>query len=124
MKDGEAEARIKSRVRGRDLARELLDLLDPGDIDDKHFMASFVQEVIAHSGMQLEAKKKAREPGNFESLRTVVIEFGQYKGSLYDEVPLSYLHWLCGEREDDLLLLRGYLMHPQLKNHIRDYDRK
>lgn len=122
----DAEKRIKSLVDGRETAETVLGMLYPWQREDEHFMAAFVQEIIKSSGLAVEARKPEidKTPACFERLRSTTIEFGKYAGLTYDEVPLNYLDWICGQQEDSLLLLRGYLMHPQLKNHIRDYVRK
>lgn len=49
-------------------------------------------------------------------LGAVQITFGQHAGKCYDDVPLDYLDWLCGQQENNLASLRAYLKHPEIES--------
>ncbi len=122
-----SEERVKSRIAGRKMAKDLLEFLNESQLTDQHYMAGLIQEIARSSGMLLEAKREpSKQSGDslsFEQLRTMEIPFGQYHGQTLDEVPLNYLDWLCQEQEQFLSFLHPYLKHPVLKDHCRDYDR-
>lgn len=123
----QTQARVKTRIAGRKMAKELLSLVDECNQSDQHYMAAMIQEFARAAGMILEAKREVTpdpKPLPFERLRHMEIPFGKYHGQILDAVPLNYLDWLCQEQEQFLGFLRPYLSHPALKDHIRDYDRK
>lgn len=110
-------SRIASRVRGREVATELLSLLDAEVRDDPSAMEVIVETFECFTGRNKPAAPVTTEP--IARLGSTTIPFGQYIGRDFDSVPLDYLDWLCREHESFYKILRAYLKHPELESRRR-----
>lgn len=114
-------ARIKAKVKAREDAQEIAEMLTWEDGTGAEYADSFVKEL-----RKLLPAKEASNPSPnplpipIARLGALLMPFGEHRDKPLDEVPLDYLHWLCGKQEDFLNGLRAYLMHPELVSRRRD----
>lgn len=114
-------ARVKSRVEGRRVASEIWSLIqDTSDSRDEDFLKAMIEKLQVLSGL-VPPEKPEQKPEPIARLGKMQMVFGVYKGKPFDEIPLEYLDWLCGEQEDFYRTLRAYLKHPQLREHRYEY---
>lgn len=117
------EKKIKARVAGRKEAipiYEMLFLSDGTPPWDDGYGADYAEalleklaELLPHRRLPAPEPEK-REP--IARLGAMVIEFGQYKGQCFDEIPLDYLDWICRTYEGLVKGVRAYLTHPELES--------
>ncbi len=110
-----SERRIAAKIRGREIALELLSLA----MDEPPEVRESIAEGLCKALSTTDAEKKpdAAEPPQepIARLAAVRLDFGLHKGKFIDDVPLDYLDWLCGETEETARKLRAYLKHPELE---------
>lgn len=112
--------RIKSRIGGREAARELASLIED-HISDRDFMEACIKALRIRAGL-IDPVPKPEKPEPIARLGATIVPFGKHIGKQFDEVPTDYLDWLCREQEEFYKTLRAYLKHPQLETHRGEYD--
>lgn len=116
------EAKIKARVHGREIADVLSDMAISEMKPHTGHGADFAEAMLERLH-DLMPKRRCTAPTDtiepVARLGQTVIRFGSHCGKKFDQIPLDYLDWLCGEQEDFLKGLRAYLKHPALKEHRR-----
>lgn len=112
--------KVLARVEGRMVAKDLWELVEDRS-DDRGFMGSLIEELQRRAGLlpPLPEEEKHEPIARLGKLQMV---FGAHKGKPFDEIPLDYLNWLCGQQEDFYKSLRAYLKHPHLQSHRGEYD--
>lgn len=109
---------VKHGVRARQQAEAVVDLIDvPKELKYKRIFAKTLLDLLGITDAdELEAKKEAnKRRKEYPRLRATKLNFGKHKDQAYEDVPLSYLDWLCGQMETDLASLQEYLKHPETK---------
>jgi len=109
INDDEKRQRIYSRIQGRDMAKEILDLV--GEHEDI-FMESFCETINKHINPPDELPYELM-PEPLSRLENTKMPMGRYLGKRFADIPLDYLDWLCREQEDFYRDLRAYLRHPE-----------
>ncbi len=111
---------VKRRIRAREAAKIVFDLVDWEDINRAEFVRR-LRSLVFNAGQtdKVEASKSGyREaPVPLTRVGREPLPFGQYKGRSLKEVHQDdpdYLDWLCGETEDLLKTLHAFLKHPGL----------
>lgn len=119
MQSDDLAERVRQRKRGRELAAELLDLLDTADEDD--LTSQPLREgLMAGFRAWLDLPEKP-EPGAMTKQEAVAfegrrIEFGQYEGKTYSEIPIRYLAWLV----DQQVALTSYIKSDAGQKRLED----
>jgi hypothetical protein len=118
-----SEARIKARVAGRETAEVLSDMALEEIKSHPNHGADFAEAMIERLDalMPKRAGQRVADPATqpVARLGQTVIRFGSHCGKKFDQIPIGYLDWLCGEQETFLKELRAYLKHPGLKEYRR-----
>lgn len=98
--------RIDSRVRGRGVATDLASLIEFELQCDRHAM-----DALAEYFEQFRIREDTRKivELTMTQLAAERIPFGIHAGKRFDEIPVEYLDWLCGEQEGFYQKLRAYL---------------
>lgn len=109
-----AAERVKQRIAGRNMARELFGLIE-GDTADAVYMKALVAEMESLAGLTREPEHTVKELEPIVRLGATVMPFGEHAHKRFDDVPLNYLDWLCREQESFYKTLRAYLKHPELE---------
>lgn len=105
--------RIQQRIRGRQYARECLEIYDQ-ELTEPHVRESFVDEILSRLCPKQPEPEVLRTP--IARLGQLQMVFGAHKGKPFDDIPLEYLDWLCRTQEDFYKSLREYLRHPDLQS--------
>lgn len=118
-----SEARIKARVAGRNAADVLSDVAFDEIKEHPNHGADFAEAMIERFG-ELMPKRADHQPvvpklEPISRLGQTIIRFGSHCGKKFDNIPVEYLDWLCGQQEELIKELRAYLKHPELQEHRR-----
>jgi hypothetical protein len=115
--------KVAARVQGRKMAVELSSLIPGDNFHDLNFMEALTDELKEMAGVvpavNIEVVEQVQP---IARLATTEVPFGVHKGKSFDDVPLTYLDWLCREQEGFYRSLRAYLKHPELKSRRRGID--
>lgn len=115
--------RVESRVNGRKMAVELSTLIPGEQFIDLDFMGACLDELKDMAGLVEPPTVEAIEQLQpIARLGSMEVPFGVHKGRPFDDVPLTYLDWLCREQESFYKGLRAYLKHPELKSRRRGLE--
>lgn len=101
--------RLKSRVRGRECAKSILDLIDVDIKQNRQSVLAFLDELkcqLLVEDVQQELKEKSKR---LSELAATVLEFGHHKGTCLSEIPRDYLDWLYGSAESTVADVGEYL---------------
>lgn len=118
--------RIKKRIKGREVAKELLALLQATTLRDRDAMEAMLETLRDNSilGRTPTTKSTTKTlPRSVQSVGGQTLKFGAYKGIPLNDVPLQYLDNLLILVEDSQHLLHEYLTHPDL-NSYRPNERR
>jgi len=116
------ETRIKAKVKAREDAREIAEMLSWGNGTGADYAESFLKELRSRLPVKESAKPPTPlAPIPIARLGAVPMPFGEHRDKPLDDVPLQYLEWLCGKQEEFLQGLRAYLKHPELEARRRAY---
>lgn len=111
------EQRIKAKVKARDDAREIAEMLSWEDGTGHEYAESFIKELRNRLPVREAAKPKPpAKPTPIARLGATLLEFGKYADRDLDQTPVEYLDWLCRQQERLVGTLKEYLTHPELKS--------
>lgn len=111
------QQRIAAKVKARKDAAELAELLSWEDGTGHQYAESLLSELRKLLPMREADKPKPPPiPIPIARLGALTMPFGEHCDKPLDDVPLQYLHWLCGRQENFLSGLRAYLRHPELSS--------
>jgi hypothetical protein len=109
---------IKAKIAGREMAAELCEYI--GQPWEDGTGADFAESLLRELAERLPKRAKQIEPEEkplpIARLGATIQNYGQYSGKCYDDIPLSYLDWLCRENERQYKELKAYLTHPELES--------
>lgn len=138
-------ARVEARVAARKAAKEIIELLSWPDGYGADYADAFVETI-----RELLPKRRCPICGGTEHvdplpgtvgrrcikccdvgnsrpvpiarLGATRIEYGEFIGQCYDDIPLERLDWYCRKAEENAKSLRAYLKHPDLESRRRGME--
>jgi hypothetical protein len=121
------EKAIEARVAGSKAAREIVEsgLLVWEDGHGADFAERFLEvlkELLPKTRASVlleEAAKADAKPKPIARLGATVLEYGEFRGRTYDEVPKERLDWYLARAEENVASLKAYLKHPEFEGYRR-----
>ncbi len=115
------ETRIKAKVKAREDAREIAEMLSWEDGTGADYAEAFVKELRARLPVREQDKPKPPpKPEPIARLGATEMGYGAFAGQTFDDIPLDRLDWYLRMAEENARQLRAYLKHPELKSRRRD----
>ena len=116
--------RIRLRVAGRQMAADMVSLIDNQSRTSRDYVESMLEEIARiapfypnadrHDPCGVPEENVTHEP--IARLGATIMPFGQYADNSFDDTPIEYLDWLCRSQEGLYKDLRAYLKHPELES--------
>lgn len=112
----ELSRRVLSRKAGREDAEQLRELINWKDHDGVQYAEAFLKRLA-----ELLPAKRSRKPKPvcIARLGATMMNYGEYNGKGYDEVPRERLDWYLKVQEEAVRSLTAYLNHPEVDDHRR-----
>lgn len=98
--------RIKSRGKGREEARAILDLVT---LPSKHHVEGFIEELRDRLCPAVVEEEKKKVEKKLIELMNWRMPFGTHFGERLEDVPRDYLEWLQIEMENTRQIIDEYL---------------
>ena len=109
-------SRLESRIQGRELAKTILAMAEltsqPQDVLD-----GFWDQIrMADPSKSAESEKtaSAMTEGEAREYEVSLIDFGQYNGQRFADIPMDYLEWLA----DKSIKLRRYIQSSRAQRRV------
>lgn len=119
----EETKRLRERIDARKAAEEILELIYETDstIPDHchdHFMESFrVLFEKRPEGSAAAEPMTCQEAANFNLVK---MPYGKYAGMHIADIPLTYLDWLIGQKDDIKEKISRYLANDEVAKRLRE----
>lgn len=99
-------ARVARRVNGRQQAKDIVSLLN---LDHQDKIDAFFDELRSLIQPKQVEVERAAQKRRLSELSSFKLRYGIHADVRLDDVPRDYLHWLVGDSETTVDVVREYL---------------
>lgn len=123
MSFSNVQAKLQAKCDSRKAAEAAIELLKESVSGDAQHYWRIIREYAAN---QLPAELNASAPmtdKEVDKFNKEIVPYGKYKGHTVGNVPMNYLDWLVGERDEFKEQLKRYLQNESVRSQfIEDLD--
>jgi hypothetical protein len=106
----------KQRIEGREWAEEVMEEVKKSSEDFQIGFWRCVKKIVKEDMVEEESKKRPMNDEESRRFGLSRVEFGQYRGKVFDEVPLDYLEWLVGKNDEVAKYVNSRRVQAELGN--------